>query len=277
VGLPGGQAKNRGATLLDISTIVLIINVILTIVVVIVLAVRRSGAGSASSVDERALASLGSGLRQDLSAQRLELGAAITEGQRALDARLMSTLREHKVVADQAVDLQRSTQSELRGNLDQGLAHLRDKFHDHAQAVLAGDAALRTSVGANFDELRLANEAKLEKIREAVEKLEQSNASALDKNAERVQLLTDQNAVKQQELQDLLRVEFGRMKSSNEEKLEAVKATIEQLQVSNAEKQKQLQESMRQELDKLRTGNEAKLEKMRETVDEKLQGTLETP
>jgi DNA recombination protein RmuC len=261
--------------LLDISTIVLIINVILTIVVVIMLAVRRSGAGSASQVDERALASLGSGLRQDLSAQRLELGTVITEAQRALDARVTSILREHKVAADQAFDLQRSTQSELRGNLDQGLAHLRDKFHEHAQAVLAGDTALRTSVVANFGELRLANEAKLEQVREAVEKLEQSNTLALDKNAERVRLLTDQNAVKQQELQDLLRVEFGRMKSSNEEKLEAVKATIEQLQVSNADKQGQLQESMRQELDKLRTGNEAKLEKMRETVDEKLQGTLE--
>jgi DNA recombination protein RmuC len=263
--------------LLDITTIVLIINLVLTTVVLIMLAVRRSGAevGSALQVDERALSSMGSDLRQDLSAQRLELGAAITEGQRALDARVTSTLREHKVAADEAVELQRSTQSQLRGNLDQGLAHLRDKFHEHAQAVLAGDSALRTSVGTNFDELRRANEAKLEKIREAVEKLEQSNAAALTKNAERVQLLTDQNAVKQQELQDLLRGEFGRMKSSNEEKLEAVKATIEQLQVSNADKQGQLQESMRHELDKLRTGNEAKLEKMRETVDEKLQGTLE--
>lgn len=277
VGPPGGQARNLGAALLDISTIVLIINLVLTILVLIMLAVRRpgGGVGPASPADERALSSLGADIRQDLSAQRQELGAAINEGQRALDARVSTTLREHKVAADQAVELQRSTQSELRGNLDQGLAHLRDKFHEHAQAVLAGDAALRTSVGTNFDELRLANEAKLEKIREAVERLEQSNTAALAKNAERVQVLTDQNAVKQQELQDLLRVEFDSMKSSNERKLEAVKATIEQLQVSNADKQGQLQESMRQELDKLRTGNEAKLEKMRETVDEKLQGTLE--
>lgn len=261
--------------MLDISTIVLIINLVLTIVVLVVLTTRRNGAGSASHVDEGTLAVLGSGLRQELSAQRQELSSAITEGHRALDARVTSTLREHKSSADQAVEVQRSTQAELRGNVDQGLAHLRDKFHEHAQAVLAGDAALRQSLDARFDQLRVGNEAKLEKIREAVEKLEQSNADALNRNAERVQVLTDQNAAKQQELQDLLRAEFGGMKTGNEEKLEAVKTTIEQLQVSNAEKQSQLQDSMRLELDKLRIGNEAKLEKMRETVDEKLQGTLE--
>ena len=149
----------------DISTIVLIINLVLTVVVLIMLAIRRSSSGSTSHVDDRALASLGSGLRQDLSAQRQEMGAAITEGQRVLDDRITSTLREHKAAADHAVELQRSTQSELRANVDQGLAHLRDKVHEHAQAVLAGDAALRTSVGASFEELRLANEAKLEKIR----------------------------------------------------------------------------------------------------------------
>ncbi|MFT2711606.1 DNA recombination protein RmuC [Clavibacter sp. Sh2036] len=141
--------------------------------------------------------------------------------------------------------------------------------------MLAADSELRASVSERFDELRVVNEMKLEKIREAVEKLERSNSEALTNNAGRVQSLTDQNVAKQQELQDLLRTEFGHMRSGNEDKLDAVKSTIEQLQMSNAEKQRVLQESLREELDKLRTGNEAKLEKMRETVDEKLQGTLE--
>lgn len=257
-----------------LTTIVLGINLVLTIVVLVVLALRRNGS-SAPQIDERALVEVGGGLRQDLSAQRQELGAAIGDGSRALESRLTSILGDHKKVTDRAFELQRTNQSEIRVNLDQGLVYLRDKFHEHSQAALAADVELRSSVERRFDELRAANEAKLEKIREAVEKLEQSNAAALEGNAERVRILTEQNAAKHQELQDAVRVEFGKMKSGNEEKLDAVRVTVEQLQASNADKQRQLQESLREELDKLRTGNEAKLEKMRETVDEKLQGTLE--
>jgi DNA recombination protein RmuC len=275
VSMPGGQAYDcQGMTVLTITTIVVGFNLVLTIVVLVMLALRRSGA-AAPQIDERALAEVGGGLRQDLSAQRQELGAAIGDGSRALEVRLTSLLGDQKVTADRALELQRTSQAELRANLDQGLAHLRDKFHEHSQAAVTADAGLRSSVEKRFDELRTANEAKLEKVREAVEKLERSNALALEANAERVRILAEQNATKHQELQESVRVEFGKMKSGNEEKLDAVKQTIEQLQVSNAEKQRELQESLRQELDKLRTGNEAKLEKMRETVDEKLQGTLE--
>lgn len=275
VSMPGGQAKDcQGMTVLTITTIVVGFNLVLTIVVLVMLALRRGGA-AAPQIDERALAEIGGGFRQDLSAQRQELGAAIGDGSRALEARFTSLLGDQKVTTDRALELQRTSQAELRANLDQGLAHLREKFHEYSQAAATADAGLRSSVENRFDELRTANEAKLEKVREAVEKLERSNAFALEANAERVRILTEQNTTKHQELQDSVRVEFGKMKSGNEEKLDAVKLTIEQLQVSNAEKQRQLQESLRQELDKLRTGNEAKLEKMRETVDEKLQGTLE--
>ena len=264
----------QGIQVLTIIIFVLCINILLTIIVLVMLALRRNGS-AAPQIDERALAEVGSGLRQDLSAQRQELGSAIGDGSRALEARLTAILGDQKTAADRAVELQRTNQTELRANLDQGLAHLRDKFHEHSQATLAADAVLRSSVEKRFEELRAANEAKLEKIRESVEKLEQSNATALESNAERVRVLTEQNSTKHQELQESVRVEFGRMKSGNEEKLDAVRATIEQLQASNSDKQRQLQESLREELDKLRTGNEAKLERMRETVDEKLQGTLE--
>lgn len=50
---------------------------------------------------------------------------------------------------------------------------------------------------------------------------------------------------------------------------------VQKLTESNALKQDELKQSLRTELDKLRDGNEKKLEQMRLTVDEKLQGTLE--
>lgn len=50
---------------------------------------------------------------------------------------------------------------------------------------------------------------------------------------------------------------------------------IQKLTESNAVKQDELKQSLSAELDKLRDGNEKKLEQMRLTVDEKLQGTLE--
>lgn len=261
--------------MLEVITIALVLNVILTIAVLAVVVFRRPRPASVAVGDDGSVTALGSGLRQDLSVQRQELGSAISEGHRTLDARVTASLLEQKNAADRATELQRTTQAELRDNLDTGLAHLRDKFNEHAQAALAADSALRTSVGERFDDLRAGNEAKLEKIREAVVKLEESNAASLGRNGDRIQLLTEQNAVKQQELRDTVRVEFDRMRSGNEEKLVAVRSTIEQLQESNAEKQSQLRETLRGELDKLRTGNEAKLERMRETVDEKLQGTLE--
>jgi len=192
-----------------------------------------------------------------------------------LEARLEASTESHVLRLDRDSEARRIFETDLRNLLDEGMTNLRDRFHQHAQAAVLTNTELRSSIESRFDELREMNDAKLEKIREAVEKLEQSNAASLTKNADRVQSLIDSNSIKQQELQDALRTEFGALKESNEEKLEAVRATIEQLQISNSEKQARLQESLREELEKLRVGNEAKLETMRETVDEKLQGTLE--
>lgn len=126
--------------------------------------------------------------------------------------------------------------SAQRSELGQSLTVLSDRLHTGSQASLQSQGELKTAVETRFDELRQANDAKLEQVRVTVgEKLQVTLKSALDENAQRIQALTDTHVAKQAELQGALR----------------------------------------EELEKLRQGNEAKLEKMRETVDEKLQGTLE--
>lgn len=299
----------------DLALTILILNVVLTVATLILVLVRRSAQSGPAAGGSELVGAFGSEIRQDLSAQRGELTHSISEGQRLLESRLAGAMDSQSSQFDRDAETRRVSQTELRKLVDEGLATLRDRFDQHTQSAGVADRDLRSSIETRFDELRSLNDAKLEKVRDAVEKLEQSNTELLSKNADRIQSLIDLNSAKQQELQDLLRVEFEavkagngeqlgairstieqlqlssvekqtelqkslreeleRLRTGNEEKLEAVRAIIEQLQVANGEKQAQLQESLRSELDKLRVGNEAKLEKMRETVDEKLQGTLE--
>ncbi|WP_336660678.1 DNA recombination protein RmuC [Leucobacter sp. USHLN153] len=173
------------------AVILLCANLALLIAVLVVVLLRTGARPGASpgALDTRAVSAE---IRQDLSAQRSELG--------------------------------------------QSLASINDRVHAGAQATLASQNTLRASVEARFDDLREANDVKLEQVRQAVgEQLQHRLKASLAENAQRVQALAETHVAKQAELQQVLRVE----------------------------------------LEKLREGNEAKLEKMRETVDEKLQGTLE--
>ncbi|PRI12659.1 DNA recombination protein RmuC [Leucobacter massiliensis] len=126
--------------------------------------------------------------------------------------------------------------SAQRSELAQSSAALHDRLLSGSRASLQAQHDLRGAVEARFEELREANDSKLEQVRITVgEKLQATLKGSLDENAQRVQALTETHVAKQAELQ----------------------------------------RTLREELERLRQGNEAKLEKMRETVDEKLQGTLE--
>ena len=259
----------------ELSILFMSVNVVLTAVAIVLILLRRRSTATVGPDGSDAIRLLGTEIRQDLSGQRGEVGQSLAEGQRLLESRLDGAMESQASRLDRDFEARRVSQIELRNLVQDGLTSLREIFHRHAETASAADNLLRSSIDARFDELRGLNDSKLEKIREAVEKFEQSNAESLSKNADRVQALIDSNSQKQVELQEVLRSEFNTLKEGNEAKLAAVKAAIELLQESNGEKQAKLQESIRVELERLRIGNEAKLEKMRETVDEKLQGTLE--
>jgi DNA recombination protein RmuC len=220
--------------------IAMVFNVLLTAVLV-VLVIKRTGRRATSSdagdlsTYRSDLRAQGLELRQDLSGQRTELQTSIAEGHKQLETRMQVSADSLAAQLDRDRQSRESANDELKRSLNTSIADLNQKFHDHVQGTQTAQTQLKAAIEARFDELRAANDVKLEKVRETVEKLQASNADALKGNADRILILTESNAVKQQELQTLLR----------------------------------------EELDTLRKGNEAKLEKMRETVDEKLQGTLE--
>lgn len=177
----------------------------------------------------------GAELRQELALQRSELSQQLAAVQLQLDQRLQSTAAAQAEESGRERESRKASADELRATVDRSLIDLTDKFHASATSSLEAQNALKTAVESRFDALRGANDLKLEQVRTTVGELQKALTDALTANADRVQALTDANAAKHVELQQL----------------------------------------MRDELDKLRTGNEAKLDQMRETVDEKLQGTLE--
>ncbi|MBF4571161.1 DNA recombination protein RmuC [Herbiconiux sp. VKM Ac-1786] len=170
---------------------------------------------------------------------------------------------------------------------------VNEKLQAQALGAEATSARLRLEIVETFDGLRSANNERLEKIREAIEKLESSNSFALQGSTDQIKVLGDANAINHINLQSSVRAELEKLRNGNELKLEQVRESIERLQSANSEslqgnaerikaliesnstKHQELRSALQAELEKMRTGNEAKLEKMRETVDEKLQGTLE--
>lgn len=220
--------------------VTVVINVVLT-ALLMVLAVARTNRKVPStetndfSTFRSDLRAQGLELRQDLSTQRTELQTSIVEGHKQSEARSQASAEGLAAQLERDRQSRESASDELRKSLDNSVVDLNEKFHEHARTSQTAQTQLKTAIETRFDELRAANDVKLERVRETVEKLQTSNADALKGNADRILALTDSNTTKQQELQALLR----------------------------------------EELDTLRKGNEAKLEKMRETVDEKLQGTLE--
>lgn len=215
----------------------LIANLALLVTVLLVTLVRtRSTTGAVSGASGGNGGSLGAELRQDLAAQRGELGQALAAGQQQLDGLVRATAQSQAqefAREREARDAAQRAQGEL---LERTLAGISDRIHTGSQASLAAQNELKSAVETRFDELREANDLKLEQVRVTVgEKLQATLKASLDENAKRVQTLT----------------------------------------ATHVEQQEVLQRTLREELEKLRQGNEAKLEKMRETVDEKLQGTLE--
>ncbi|PZQ89909.1 MAG: DNA recombination protein RmuC [Leifsonia xyli] len=175
-------------------------NLVLTLVVlVLVLVLARRGAGGASAA--------GGELRQDLSAQRSELGE------------LLRRDREERQVAHR----------ELRHDLDASRAEVAQRLLAEAEAARLRGEQLTQAVGVQLAALRQENEARLEKMRETVdEKLRTTLTVSLKENADRIEALTKANNDKQLELQAVLREELEKLRQGNEAKLEKMRETVDE-------------------------------------------------
>ncbi|MFA5606008.1 MAG: DNA recombination protein RmuC [Leucobacter sp.] len=216
-----------------LTVVLLAANLLLLIAVLVTVFIRTGTHGETADADSRAVSAE---LRQDLSVQRTELTHTISAGHQQLDERLRAVTAAQNEESAREREDRRSAQIEQRELLQRQLSGISDRLHEGSQASLKSQSELKGSVEKRFEELREANDAKLEQVRITVgEKLQATLKTSLDENAQRIQELTETHVAKQADLQ----------------------------------------RTLREELEKLRQGNEAKLEKMRETVDEKLQGTLE--
>ena len=218
-----------------INIVMVAANLLLTLaLLVLILKAARGAAGSSTGTSVDARAALGE-VRQDLSAQRIELQQVVAEGHKLIDGRVQLAVEQQASLSERNRIERQTASDDLKLTVDAALRGIVDKLHGHSSASQVSQAELRQAIEDRFDGLRQANDLKLEQVRSAVTALQASNTAVLKENVERIQALTDSNATKHVELQS----------------------------------------AMQAEMEKLRQSNEAKLEKMRETVDEKLQGTLE--
>ncbi|UOR00689.1 DNA recombination protein RmuC [Leucobacter allii] len=126
--------------------ILLVANLLLLVAVLLVLLLRRPPTADARSGDAE-LRGLSGEIRQDLSAQRTELGQSLAGMAERVHAGAQATLR---------------SQHELRGTVDARFAEL-------AQANLMKQTELQQVLRQELETLRRGNEAKLEQMRETVD------------------------------------------------------------------------------------------------------------
>lgn len=266
----------------------LIVGVQIATLVALLFVWKKAGQGSSIGVTSK-------DLQDAMSSQRTELHALLTTQSQSTESKIqqidLSLSEEQRRFAEGRVAAEKNLREET-GNAIQSLG---DRFQSHTKQSAERQDLFKEQMSERFEALRKGNDEKLEIIREVVgEKLQATLTDSRRENAEQISKLTEQNASKHLELQELLAKQLEALRSGNEEKLQQVNRTvgeklqttlteslekngksIEQLTIKNAQKHLELQELLSTELSKLREGNEAKLEKMRETVDEKLQGTLE--
>lgn len=184
---------------MDVVLVGLVVgNLVLTVVMLVVVLSRRGVGGTAAGSAD---------VRQDLSAQRTELGEMLRQD------------REER----------QSAHRELRRDLEASQADVQQRLLAEAEASRVRGEQLKNSVGEQLSALRNENEAKLEKMRETVdEKLRTTLTSSLKENADRVEALTKANNDKHLELQAVLREELEKLRQGNESKLEKMRETVDE-------------------------------------------------
>jgi len=181
------------------------LNLLLSVVVLVFVLLRGRGtqAGAAAPVQADVRNELQSQIglvRQDLQAQRAELGQSLRAASESQSVELARERDARALASKELNEVLGKSMTDLRASLEQ-----------------------------RFDVLRGENETKLEQMRVAVdEKLQGTLKTSLDENAKRIQALTDANSAKHLELQRTLTAELEKLRQGNEAKLEKMRETVDE-------------------------------------------------
>lgn len=212
-------------TLLAVITVVNLLLALATLVFVIVRTRpgAAAGEGAAREVREELRGSTAE-LRQDMSAQRAELRQTVLEAQQRIETRVQQAGEAQAIELARDREARAASEREVRERQAQSATEINERLHRGQQAAQQAQAELKAAVGANFDELRKENEARLEGVRQTLaqqlDKLREGNEAKLEKMRETVD----------EKLQGTLEKRLGESFSQVSERLEQVQKGLGEMQ-----------------------------------------------